>query len=255
MPIELVLGTANKTNPPLYLRRYIGDPSNFKGSGEEFLNYLIQIADLQPTESILDIGCGCGSVTIPLTRYLDSNKGKYVGADIYDRAIDWCNNNIASNHKNFKFLWVDVKNTIYSNKGNSAEIYRFPLANDEYNVILLKSVFTHMRPEEMNNYLHEISRLLSPRTGRCLVTFFLLNKQQKELEAQGLNQLAFSYGSSHWKYIHEKSPESACAYDEDLLLNQLLPKNNLVCQKIIYGSWTGRKDGLTFQDIVLLRRI
>ena len=107
-----------------------------------------------------------------------------------------------------------------------------------------------MRPPEVSNYLGEVARLLK-RDGRCLATFFLLNDDQASLASRGANDLAFNYGEGEWRYVHEHSPESAVAYDESFVM-QLLEKNGLVVEKRFYGRWSGREDGLSYQDILLL---
>lgn len=59
----------------------------FKKNGEEFLRYYIKLCDLKPNEKILDVGCGIGRKTVPLTKYLDEN-GRYEGFDIVRAGID-----------------------------------------------------------------------------------------------------------------------------------------------------------------------
>ena len=57
-----------------------------------------------------------------------------------------------------------------------------------------------------------------------------------------------------WRYVYEHSPESASAYDEDYILN-LLEKHGLKpIAPIYYGQWSGRKDGLSFQDMLVIER-
>src|SRR4029079_19096872 len=90
--------------------------------------------------------------------------------------------------------------------------------------------------------------------GRCLVTFFLLNQEQKVLMDEGRSFLNFSFGGEEWRYVYEHSPESACGYDESYILASLR-KNGLRLRTPVYhGKWTGRKDGLSFQDILIIER-
>lgn len=237
--------------PPLHLRRYVGPLRSFESSGAEFMGYLRKIARLRPDERVLDIGCGCGQVALHLKNYLDEN-GSYVGVDIHRPSINWCQKKIARRYKNFHFEHIDVRNLTYNPSGaQPAEAYGFPFADRSFDLILLKSVFTHMRPPDVSNYLNEVSRLLKGE-GRCLATFFLLNDQQAALAKEGANDLAFNYGEGEWRYVHEHSPESAIAYDETFVM-QLLEKYGLAIEKKIYGSWSGREDGLSYQDILLLR--
>jgi len=251
-PVDYVKRVVNgKTDlPPLHLRRYVGPLRSFESSGAEFMGYLREIAGLQTHERVLDVGCGCGQMALHLKDYLDTN-GSYVGVDIHRPSMDWCRKKIASRHRNFQFEHIDVRNLAYNPNGSQgAAAYRFPFADRSFDLILLKSVFTHMRPPDVSNYLSEVSRLLT-NNGRCLATFFLLNEEQATLAQQGANDLSFNFGEGEWRYVHEHSPESAIAYDE-LFVMQLIAQYGLKLEKQFYGRWTGREEGLSYQDILLL---
>jgi SAM-dependent methyltransferase len=237
--------------PPLHLRRYVGPLASFESSGVEFMGHLRELAALRPDERVLDIGSGCGQMALQLEKYLDAN-GSYVGVDIHRPSIRWCQKNISRKRNNFQFAHIDVRNLTYNPGGtHRAETYQFPFDERSFDLILLKSVFTHMRPAEVSNYLREVSRLLK-NNGRCLATFFLLNEEQAQLAAEGANDLAFKYGEGVWRYRLEESPESAVAYDESYVM-QLVNENRLALRNpIYYGRWAGRKDGLSYQDIFLL---
>ena len=147
-----------------------------------------------------------------------------------------------------------MKNHAYNPKGEyTADEFSFPFNDSSFDVILLKSVFTHMRPSEVDNYLQEISRLLTTN-GRCLATFFLLNDQQEELAKKGFNKLSFKFGDETWRYVYKNSPESAIAYKESYVI-ELLQKHGLVLKMpIFHGNWSGLKNGLSYQDILVLHK-
>ena len=85
-------------------------------------------------------------------------------------------------------------------------------------------------------------------------TLFLLNAEQKAIAAQQRNALNFRFSTSEWRYVHQSSPESASAYDEGYIFS-LLKKNGLKLRPPIhYGNWSGRQDGLSFQDILIIER-
>lgn len=83
-------------------------------------------------------------------------------------------------------------------------------SDGSFDFILLKSVFTHLRPKEMENYIREVARLLAP-SGTCLATFFLLNEVQEELRAKGANAVDFKFGDEDWRYAYKGMPELAVA--------------------------------------------
>jgi SAM-dependent methyltransferase len=76
--------------------------SAFEEVGQEFKGYLISLAELQPRDRVLDVGCGIGRIAIPLTDYL-SPEGEYWGFDIVKDGIDWCNSRIAPRSRIFTF--------------------------------------------------------------------------------------------------------------------------------------------------------
>jgi len=239
--------------PPLHLRRYVGPLRTFETSGAEFMSYLRLVAGLKANETILDIGCGCGLMALFLRDFLDGS-GRYVGVDLHRPSIRWCDSHISYEHRNFQFQNIDVKSVAYNPQGkHSGESFTFPFESQSFDVILLKSVFTHMRPKEVENYLSEIARLLK-KDGRCLATFFLLNKAQEQLATAGRNMLNFSFGSTPWRYVYKHSPESASAYDESYILGLLEEQKLSLRSPVRYGTWTGRHDGLSFQDLLLIEK-
>lgn len=230
----------NVTNPPAHFERI----------GSEFLVYLKLLARLKPNENILDIGCGCGMMALQLSEYLSSS-GKYVGMDINKRVLDWCKKNI--HQPNYEFYWVNIYNEWYNPKGSQrGSDYIFPFDDNTYDVILLKSVFTHMRPRELEQYLKEIERLLK-KDGRCLATFYLLNSEQKRLAEIGKNIVDFPFEDNNYRYVSDKAPEALVGYREAYIL-ELARKYGLRSSEIQYGYWSGRRDGLSKQDIMVLVR-
>lgn len=243
----------NKTDlPPLRLRRAVGDLRSFEGSGAEFMAYLRLLCNLQPHERILDIGSGCGLMALFLLGYLDA-EATYAGIDVHRPSVAWCKRNITPKNRRFVFEHVNLKNEVYNPIGlHSAADYSFPFGDSSFDLILAKSVFTHLRPPALDNFLKEIARLLSAK-GRCLATFFLLNEMQRQLAEKGLNHLPFRFGDDTWRYAYQNSAESAVAYGENFLLSLLAKHDLQLARPIIYGTWSGRKDGLSYQDMLLLR--
>ena len=239
--------------PPLHLRRYVGPLRTFEASGSEFLAYLKLLVEMQPGDRILDIGCGCGLMALYLKDYLDGS-GSYAGVDLHSPSIRWCNDHIRATHPNFVFEHTDIKSLAYNPQGaHSADVFQFPFESNSFDVILLKSVFTHMRPAEIKNYLREVARMLKDN-GRCLATFFLLNESQRLLATEDRNTLKFNFGDDEWRYVYENSPESASAYDENYILGALAEQGLKLKKLIIYGHWSGRENGLSFQDMLVIEK-
>ncbi|HEX9922175.1 MAG TPA: class I SAM-dependent methyltransferase [Anaerolineae bacterium] len=236
--------------PPWWLRDVGG--ADFEAVGQEFLEIFKQLAGLQPNERVLDIGCGSGRIALPLTGYLNS-EGGYTGLDIVNDSISWCRQHITTRYPNFQFVHADLYNRRYNPTGQfHDETYTFPFESGRFDFIFLTSVFTHMLPAGLENYLSEIARVLHPN-GRALVTFFLLDGEQQTLASQGQNDIDFKFGSGSYRVRSEAVPESAVAYEQAFVRQTLRQKGLDIVEPIHYGTWSGRVDGLSYQDIVLVR--
>ena len=123
-----------------------------------FLQDFISKKLITPDSSVLDIGSGIGRIAIPLTSFLE--KGLYEGFDIMKPGIRWCQRNISTRFPHFKFIQVSLANDLYRNSGDAAAKFVFPSANDQFDLAIATSVFTHMLPEEVIQYVEEIHRVL-----------------------------------------------------------------------------------------------
>jgi hypothetical protein len=117
-----------------------------------------------------------------------------------------------------------------------------------------KSLFTHMLADELSVYLRQVRQRLV-ENGRGLLAFFLLNRHQRDLHRRGMSTLTFieSGGKGPVAYRRPSAPTAAVAYDEDFVLNRLA-EAGLTCASVHYGSWSGRSNALTFQDLMVVER-
>ncbi len=226
---------------------------DFKKNGADFLEYFINLCNLKPDGKVLDVGCGIGRKTLPLTQYLDSN-GEYEGFDIIDLGINWCNKNITSKYPNFHFQKADVLNKYYNPNGKyKASEYKFPFEENYFDLVFLGSVFTHMLPNDLENYLSEVFRVLKS-DGRCLISYFLINKNSLASIQSNISSINFQYDLEDYRTTDIDIPEDAVSYKESYIRN-LYQKHYLeILEPINFGSWSGRDDYLDYQDLIIAKK-
>jgi SAM-dependent methyltransferase len=238
--------------PPMRMAFFVG-VGDYKKIGEEFLRYFIELGSLKPTENVLDVGSSIGRMAAPLTKYLDEG-GSYEGFDIVKEGVDWCKRKIAHRYPNFHFQLAEVFNKNYNPDGKYRAVeYRFPYKNESFDFVFLTSVFTHMLAHDIENYVSEIVRVLR-KDGKCLITFFLLNKESLKLIETKKSTLDLKFVFDEYRTIDKDTPEAAIAYDEQFIRG-LYGKYGLnIKEPTYYGSWSGRKEFLSYQDIIVATR-
>lgn len=254
LPAELrdrVRGGRDPLVPPRALW-FVGGGADFVASGDRLAAQIVAACGLRPDERVLEVGCGIGRIARPLTRHL-SAAGTWDGFDVVPRAIAWCERAYAG-HPNFRFHHADVHNAKYHPRGRiAAGEYRFPFADASFDVIYLTSVFTHMLRPDVEHYTDEIARVLAPG-GRAFLTYFLLGPDVHERLAAGTTTMRFDVELPGARAMHAGSPEAAVAYEEGDVRAMLTASGLELAGPPRYGSWSGRPDHLTFQDVVVVRR-
>lgn len=245
--VNYIKGTNLKGYPPKRLN-FVGS-SEFKKVGDEFVKYFKEWGSLKSSDIVLDIGCGIGRIAIPLTKYLTS--GELYGFDIDQRGIEWCKKNISKKFSNFHFQYVDIFNKYYNKKGKiHADKFSFPYENHKFDFIFATSVFTHMLPEQINQYLAEISKVLKPG-GKCFLTWFSIDEyaQKNILEHRSNCNFIYPYKEDLAFYSHKNVPEAEIGYKENWIVKQLRKTGLGENLKIYHGSWSNRKKSYSYQDI------
>jgi ubiquinone/menaquinone biosynthesis C-methylase UbiE len=227
--------------------------SEYVKAGEKYLTYFREFAGLQQQNSVLDVGCGIGCIAVPLTRFLNE-KGSYEGFDIVKSDINWCNKNISAKHPNFHFQYSG-----FDNQPNKAEDktdacnFIFPYDDAKFDFVCLTSVFTHMMPAEVEQYINETGRVM--KTGATsLISLFIVNCESEDLMIKKPTQMNFPFNKGFYRLHSLQAENKQVAYDEEWLLEKLSTAG-LKMEGIKYGNWCGRNSYFDYQDLLICRKV
>ncbi|NJL79633.1 MAG: class I SAM-dependent methyltransferase [Richelia sp. SL_2_1] len=226
----------------------------FSQLGHKWVETFKLLADLQPDDTVLDVGCGPGRMALALAPYL-GEKGRYEGFDIKPKDIAWCKQEIETRWSKSRFQLVDIKNEHYNSTGTiSADKFKFPYEDNTFDFVFLTSVFTHLLPADLFNYLQEVSRVLKPG-GSCLITYFLLNESIRNSIQADKARFSFAHNPQPHCYIEKpENPEDAVAYDQEFICNLYSQVGLNIEKPISFGGWSRTVDKNEVrhgQDIIL----
>jgi SAM-dependent methyltransferase len=141
--------------------------------GRYLAGLLETYAGFDGTQAVLDIGCGTGRAAAGLSTRLAAGGGRYLGFDISASAIGYCRRRFAGD-PHLAFAHLDVRHEDYNPRGSQDELATvFPCADEDYDIALAASVFTHLRVPAVRRYLAETAQALVPG-GRFAFTAFAL---------------------------------------------------------------------------------
>lgn len=254
LPID-ILNTIFKRRHPLEPPKgliYTGY-GDFIEHGKIHLGFLIKYAGLQPNHRVLDVGSGIGRTAVALTSYLDSN-GSYEGFDAVKLGVDYCIRKITSKYPNFKFKFVDLKNDLYKSTGTEATKYKFDYNDNEFDIVFLMSVFTHMSMEEIEHYLNEIKRVLKPN-GKCLSTFFYFDQSTLDRMDKNLTDINFQVDYGNCRLMDDEVKSANICIELDYL-KKLILNSGFKIEKNIDGYWRQfeNQNGNYYQDMIIFSK-
>jgi ubiquinone/menaquinone biosynthesis C-methylase UbiE len=245
-PLERILRSRSEGDlPPLWLRLHAGPVKHFVSSAEQTASTIRELALLRPSDAVLDVGCGPGAMARELQTLL-SPQGRYVGFDVHRESIDWCRKRFAADQR-FTFELAEIRTPFSQRSAGRLEGFRFPASDEDCDLVLAKSVFTHMLEPETAHYLREISRVLRP--GRAaLVTAFLFDPELSQVSA-----FPFRSADERVRWRVRARPHAAVAYSRGLF-ESLARSAGLRIQHFIRGFYPGDSPKPFGQDVLVLSK-
>ncbi len=95
---------------------------------------------------------------------------RYLGLDVFQPSIYWCNREFARYADRFRFEHLDVVSHLYNPNGStSGTDVRLPVDDATMDVVICGSLFTHLLEPVFRHYLTELRRCLAAH-GAALVS-------------------------------------------------------------------------------------
>jgi SAM-dependent methyltransferase len=232
--------------PPLWLRRHTGAIAAWGTAVRDTVDFLSGLEPASGAAVVLDVGCGPGAMVEELSRRLPPG-GRYVGFDVHAPSIAWCRRRWSGDPR-LRFELAGVRSAYGAAAGPPVSSYRFPMEDGEADLVLAKSVFTHLLEADARHYLSEIRRVLGAG-GVAVVTAFLFDRNHRGIEAVR-RALPFERNGGTVRVRRDGRPTAAVAFDRDAF-SRMVEDNGLRVAWHSEGFYPGRSR-LDAQDVLVL---
>jgi SAM-dependent methyltransferase len=219
--------------PPRYLRHCaeFQDDETFFHFAKLDVDRLIKNCHLDTEKCILDVGSGTGRLAFGILNQLGEIKS-YQGIDVLPLQVDWCQRHITPFHPMFQFKRLDLKNSRYNPNGEVLDSnFKFPFGGDDFNIIYLYSVFSHMEEKDMCVYLHDFRRVIK-KDGFLFFTTFVER-----------NVPDFTINPDNYRLNWGNGPLHCVRYDFDYL-TKLLERYGFEISTFLYESDTNGQSAI-----------
>jgi len=168
--------------------------------GDLTISLMEEHAGLTSGDRVLDIGCAIGRIALGFYRRFESEID-YSGFDIVPFGISWSQKHFQKLSGNYQFEHADIYNSFYNPRGRiHPKDFKFPYADNSFDISVATSVYTHMQRDEILNYLSETARVTA-EGGRLYATCFGLDVSSRALIAQKRSHFTFNFdGQGTAKY-------------------------------------------------------
>lgn len=224
---------------------------SFKTIGDQHVKWMVEFAGLRGGLQVLEIGCGIGRNATALYRRFGEDVF-YLGFDPVGFGIEWCRQHFAWLGSSYRFVRVDLYNSFYNPRGKIlSDHYVFPCADNECDVVVATSVFTHVRPKEVRRYVAETSRVLKPE-GAFYFSAFIIDEMSLDAIARGASDRQFLHRMNEAWIDSRAEPDLAVAYEWSWLV-QILLAEGMILELVNPGTWRGVSSA-EYQDILVARK-
>jgi SAM-dependent methyltransferase len=242
--------------PSKYLSEYV---MNFKESAcLKELPFLIEHG-LRPDSVLYDYGCGLGRLAYAASKYLGPN-GQYVGYEPNAQALAFLKN-AYGNRGNLEFYGEELsldEDYVAMQSGESRQGGKrsIDVKLEEHfgkrrvvDVQYSSSVVTHMWLDSIVRLLENLNQVVKPG-GVCVNTWLIIDDFAKFALDCGVADRALPYNVKGAYTYSRENPLVCTAYDLKSVKDAYHKAGHEVV-KILWGAWSGRGNGVHYQDIVV----
>lgn len=243
--------------PSPSLMTKIGSPDvdHFFGNMRLFMREVLARCQVNRNSHIVDIGSGCGVLSLPLSRFLGP-AGRYVGVDVWEEGNNWCRANTRNLDADIAFFTQPVQNNYYFAPDNGLvnDLKLDQLADNSFDVGIALSVFNHLKNRDVVAYISELHRVLKPG-GVAFISGFVIDDAFFEYVART------NLHTQVKEDAHERGSFYAYAL-QDFFAGFTLPlwyemfrSHGLRVVDFEPGTWANKKDARLFHDNFIVEKL
>lgn len=261
-PVPPPLINFNQPTNHFSISRYTREYREKSHSSE--LPFLKDLAQLNPSSMTLDFGCGLGRLASAFSTEGESC-GLYYGWEPDPIALKWLQK-VYNNQNSFRFgghpltpsqTYLSKITQFSENDENNnvavpeTESWLKFIRASKFDLIWTNSVFTHTFPSTTLELLKLFKEIAKP--GSWIVNTFLAIDDHVERAMQaGYADRKLPLSVNGIRTYSEKNPLVCTAYTVDQI-TRLYMKVGFPKPEIRFGSWAGRDNGVTYQDLVIVQ--
>lgn len=215
---------------------------------------------LTPGSALLDYGCGLGRMAYAVSKYLDPQRGAYFGYEPNQTSLTYLRDAWAP-LPHFHFAgtelppeedYIAIHQQAQRTGGTSAGLARLgDLCTRPIDVQYSSSVFTHMWRNDIVALLKEMTRVLAP-AGVCVNTWLCVDDFAAYILRCGLADRTLQHRVKDVLTYSLDNPLTCAAYEWDTVQGIYHDAGHEITE-VLWGSWSGRDNGVHYQDIIVSR--
>jgi SAM-dependent methyltransferase len=208
---------------------------------------------------LFDYGCGLGRLAYAASKYMN-DRGRYVGHEPNMRALAFLQRAYAE-RANFQFFGdpLPVEEdyiAVHSGESRTGGKKSIDILPQEYldrivDIQYSSSVLTHMWLDSISRLLENLNSVVKP-DGLCVNTWLIVDEFAQYALDCGIADRALPFKVNRAMTTSTRNPLMCTAYEYADVV-KVYEQAGHVIVKTLWGSWSGRGNGVHYQDIVVSR--